>query len=56
MNLEAGLPNSGCLKHKNHEEEFKSQLESIIIFSFARLLANGDITLKDAEKALQVAA
>lgn len=47
---------TGCLKHKNQEEEFKSQLESIIIFSFARLLANGEITLKGAEKTLQVAA
>lgn len=46
----------GCIKHKNPQEEFESQIESLVIFSFVRLLANGEVTLVGAQKATQVAA
>lgn len=46
----------GCLKHKNPEEEFESQIESLVIFEFARLIAEGEVTLANAEKTLRAAA
>lgn len=38
----------GCAKHRNHQERFDSQIESLVIFSFAKKLATGEINLRDA--------
>lgn len=39
---------TGCRKHVTHEEEFRMQMESLIIFNHAKNLLTGQTALRDS--------